>query len=87
MTNPIRVKQKIGLVLDDLGGDLDLTPHGVDGDEGAFELFHLGQMIEQDGDGRDLVGLLGHAQLRQRQMGVGRVGAERMQRFEAPWRP
>ena len=40
-------------------------------------------LIEQDGDSRDLVGLLGHADLRQRQMGVGRVGAERVQRFEA----
>ena len=39
-------------------------------------------MIEQDGDSRDLVGLLGHADLRQRQMGVGRIGAERVQRFE-----
>ena len=34
-------QQKIGLVFDDLGGDFDLTPHGVDGDEGAFELFLL----------------------------------------------
>src|SRR5271168_3032770 len=25
-------QQKIGLVFDDLGGDFDLTPHGVDGD-------------------------------------------------------
>ena len=70
-------------MFDDLGGDFDLTTHGVDGDEGAFELFLLGQMIEQDGDSRDLVGLLRHADLRQRQMGVGRVGAERVQRFEA----
>ena len=76
-------QQKIGLVFDDLGGDLDLTAHGVDGDERAFELFCLGQMIEQLGDGRDFVGLLGHAELRQRQMGVGRVGTERVQRFEA----
>ena len=75
-------QQKIGLVRDDLGGDLDLTSHGVDGDEGAFELFRLGQMVEQIGDGGDLVGLLGHAELRQRQTGVGRVGAERVQRFE-----
>ena len=27
-------QQEIGLVLDDLGGDLDLTPNRVDGDEG-----------------------------------------------------
>jgi hypothetical protein len=46
-------------VLDDLGSDLDLTPHRVDGDEDAFELFPLGQMIEQDGNGRDLVALSG----------------------------
>jgi hypothetical protein len=57
-------------VFDDLGGDLDLTPHGVDGDEGAFELSFLRQMIEQDGDGRYLVGLLGHADLRQLQIEV-----------------
>jgi len=41
----------------DLGGDLDLTSDGVDGDEGAFELPRLGQVVEQIGDGRDLVGL------------------------------
>ena len=41
-------QQEIGLVFDDLVGDFDLTAHGVDGDEGAFELFGLGQMIEQD---------------------------------------
>ena len=28
-------------MLDDLGGDLDLTLHRIDGDEGAFELFPL----------------------------------------------
>ena len=75
-------QQEIGLVRDDLGGDLDLTAHGVDGDEGAFELPRLGELVEQIGDGGDLVGLLGHAELRQRQPGVGRVGAERMQGLE-----
>ena len=34
-------QQKIGLVLDDLGGDVDLAAHGVDGDESAFELPRL----------------------------------------------
>ena len=37
------------LWLDDLGGDVDLTTHGVDGDEGAFELPGLGQLVEQIG--------------------------------------
>ena len=36
-------------MLDDLGGDLDLTPHRVDGDEGAFELFPLGQRSSRTG--------------------------------------
>src|SRR5277367_1792934 len=37
-----------------------------------------GQVIEQDGNGHDLVGLFGHAQLR-----VGGVGAERVQRLQS----
>ncbi len=68
-------QQKIGLVRDDLGGDLDLTAHGVDGDERAFELSALGQMIEQFGNGGDLVGFFGHAQLCQRQ--IGRLSRKR----------
>jgi hypothetical protein len=56
--------------------------HGVDGDEGAFELPRLGQLVEQIGDGCYLVGFLGHAELRQREAGVRRIGAERVEGFE-----
>ena len=75
-------QQVVGLVLDDLAGDLDLAAHGVDGDERPVELAGLGQVIEQVGDGGDLVGLLRNRQLRQGQPGGGGVGAERMQRLE-----
>ena len=75
-------EQVIGLVGDDLVGDLDLAAHGVDGDERAFELLGLGELVEQLGDGGDLVGLFRNLKLRQGQPGVGGVGAERMQGFE-----
>jgi len=45
-----------------------------DGDERAFELFGLGELIEQIWDGGDLVGLFRDRELRQRQAGVGGVG-------------
>ena len=44
-----------------------MTSHGVDGNEGAFELPRQGQLVEQIGDGCYLVGVLGHAGLRQRE--------------------
>ena len=69
-------QQVIGLVGDNPVGDLDLAAHGVDADQGALELLGLGEMIEQIGDGGDLVGLLWHAQLRQGQSRRSRVGAE-----------
>jgi hypothetical protein len=51
-------KQVIGLVSNDLVGNLDLAAHGVDGDERTLKLFGLGELIEKIGDGGDLVGLL-----------------------------
>jgi len=63
-------------------GDLDLTPHSVDGDERAFELLGLGEVVEQIWDRGDLVGLFRNRELSQGQAGVGGVGAERMQGFE-----
>ena len=75
-------EQKIGLVGDDLVGDLDLAAHGVDGHQRARELPGLGEVVEKLRDGGDLVGLFRNAQLRQRQPGVGGVGAERMQGFQ-----
>ena len=75
-------EQVVGLVGDDLVGDLDLAAHGVDGDQGALELLGLGELVEQLGNGGDLVGLLRHADLGQGQPGVGGVGAEHVQRLD-----
>src|SRR3984893_13801354 len=72
----------IGFVGDDLVGDLDLTAHGVDGHQRAFELPGLREFIEEIRDGGDLVGLFRHAELRQDQPCRGRVSAERVQGFE-----
>ena len=73
----------ISAVIHDRVGDLDLATHGVDGDERAGELPVLGKVVEQLGDGGDLVGFLRNRELRQGQTGVGSVGAERMQRLQA----
>ena len=72
----------IGLVGDDPVGDLDLTAHGVDGDQGAFELLGLGQLVEKRGNSGDLVALLRHRELRQGQPGGGGVGAQPVQGLE-----
>ncbi len=45
----------IGLLVDDLGGDLALAAHGVESDNGAVD----GQHVQQIGDGDDLVRLFG----------------------------
>jgi hypothetical protein len=73
-------QQVIGLVGDDPVSDLDLAAHGVDADQGALELLGLGEMVEQIGDGGDLVGLFRHAQLRRCQPRRGRVGAKRVEK-------
>ena len=75
-------EQVIGLVFDDLVGDLDLAAHGVDGHERSFELIGFGQVVEEFRDGRDFVGLLGHAELSQDQSSVGRVGTQRVEGLE-----
>jgi hypothetical protein len=59
------------------------SSHGIDGDEGAGELFGLGEVIEKIRDRGDLVGLFRHRELSQREPCVGRVGTERMEGFEA----
>jgi hypothetical protein len=56
-------QQIVGLVRDDPVGDLDLTAHGVDGDQGAFELLVFGELIEKFRNGGDLVGLLRDGEL------------------------
>ena len=43
----------------------------------------FGQFVENLGDGGDLIGLFGNPQLRQGQSGIGGVGTQRMQGFEA----
>ena len=71
---------------DDPVRDFDLAAHGVDGDHRARELAARGELVEQDGDGRDLVGLFGHADLGQRQPRTGRVGRQHVQRLQPPAR-
>ena len=76
-------EQVIGLMFDDLVGDRDLATHGVDGHQRALELTGFGQVVEELGNSRDFIGLLGHAQLAQDQPGVARVGTQRVQRFKS----
>src|SRR5208283_3232879 len=59
-----------------------LAAHGVDGNQRAFELFGLGEVIKQVRDGGDLVGLFGNRELRQRQSRAGGVGRQRVQGFQ-----
>jgi hypothetical protein len=74
----LQSEEIIGVVVDDLVGDFDLAAHGVDGDERAFELSGVGELVEQLGDGGDFIGLFWNGKLRQSQAGVGGVGAQRM---------
>lgn len=53
----------VGAMVDDILSDAGLTAHGVDGDHGAGELACIGESVEHVGDGEDLVGFLGHAEL------------------------
>jgi hypothetical protein len=66
-------------VRDDLVGDGDLATHGVEVASAPFELFCLGDMIQQVRDGGDLVGPLVNRELRQRQSRVGGVRRLRVQ--------
>lgn len=61
---------------DDARGDGLLRPHGVDGDDRAFDVEHL----QEIGYGGDLVGLSVDGALRQHEAGVGGVGRDQMQR-------
>ena len=44
---------------DDFVGDVDLASDGVDGDQCAFELAGLRELIQQVRDSGDLIGLFG----------------------------
>ena len=57
-------------------GDVHLTAHGVDGDDGALESPGLGELIEEIWDGGDRVGFLGDASLGEDPLGRAGVGAE-----------
>jgi hypothetical protein len=71
-------------VVDDLVANLDLAAHRTDGDQRPFKLAGFGELIEQIGDGGDLVGFLGNAGLRQYQPSGGGVGAQCVQGLETP---
>jgi hypothetical protein len=66
----------------DLVGDVDLTAHGIDGDQGTFELAGFGELVEKLGNSGNLVGLLRNPELRQGQSCGGGIGAERVQGLE-----
>ena len=69
-------------MLNDLIGHCDPTADRVDGQERSFKLIGFSQVIEERRDGRDFIGLFGHAALPQDQPGIARIGAQRVQRFE-----
>jgi len=46
-------EQVVGASVQDGGGDLSLTAHGIDGDQGAVQF----ETLEQERDRGDLVGL------------------------------
>jgi len=75
-------EHEVGLVGDDLVDDRNLTAHGVDRHQRAFELLGLGEVIEKLRDGRDFVGLFRHAELRQREPGIAGISAQRMKRLQ-----
>ena len=60
---------------DDLGGDVFLTAHGIDGHHGPFEV----QELEQLGDGRNLVGFGVRGHLAEGQVILHRPGADDVQ--------
>ena len=68
---------------DDVFGDLGLATHRIDGDEGALELARFGELIEEIGNGGDLVGFFGHAELGQHERCIGGIGRKRVQRLTA----
>ena len=72
----------IRFVGDDLVGNLDLAAHGVDGDQGTFELAGFSELIDKIRNGGDFVGFFGNAGLCQDQTSGGGVGAQRVQGFE-----
>jgi hypothetical protein len=60
----------VGTMAHDLGGDLELTPHGIDRDEWPFEVLGPSKVSEQIRDRGDLDGLSPHAHLAEHEAGV-----------------
>ena len=68
---------------DDFIGDFDPTAHGVDRYQGSLKLTRFRKVVEKLRNSGDFIGLFWDTELPQRQLGVRRVGAERMKSFEA----
>ena len=62
----------IGLLVEDLLGDVALAAHRVDGDDGALDRHH----VEQLRDGDDLVGFLRHLDLPEHEALARREGGD-----------
>src|SRR5436305_11700683 len=75
-------QQIVGAMGEDLVGNLDLTPHGIDGHQRTFELLCLGELVKKIGDSGDFVALLRNAYLRQDQPGRSGISTERVQSLE-----
>ena len=68
-------QQVVGLGVEDGLGDVRIASHGVDGDQGAFEV----EALHQRRDGGDLVGFFVDRLLAQHQPAVGGEGRDQMQ--------
>ena len=66
----------IGPLVHDLLGDVALTAHGIDGDDGALDRQH----VEQLGDRHDLIGFFRHLELSEHEPLARREGRDRVDR-------
>ena len=69
-------QQVIGLLIENLLGNLGLAPHRVERNEAVFQV----QLVQQKRNGGDLVGLWLHTLLSQRESLLTRPGTDQMQR-------
>lgn len=80
----MRGDQVIGSGLHDRLRDARRAADGVDGDERALEPALLAKLAQQNRDGSDLVGLVGHRDLPEHEVVRGGVGRDQVQRRLAP---
>lgn len=66
--------------IDDRLRDVGLAAHGVDGNETTRQRSGRGQFLQQQGNGGDLVGLVGHRPLPQHEAVGCRIGRDQVQR-------